>query len=78
MGNVKFDISGWDYYNMSYGSCKCWDEVPENVKKRALEMMKELQEMSYGISVNIEIWPLSEESKKFARDCHNATKYDGF
>ena len=78
MGNVKFEISGWDHYHISYGSCKCWDEIPENVKKRAFEMVKELREMASGIHVSIEICPLSEESKKFARDCHNATKYDSF
>jgi hypothetical protein len=63
------DISGWDQYHYSHGSCKCWDGVPDDIMERALEMMRELREMTAGLEVSIEIWPLSEETRDFARKC---------
>ena len=62
-----YDISGWDGYHFSHGTCKCWDGVPDEVKQRALEMMRELRDMCAYLDVNIEVWSLSEEIKQFVR-----------
>ena len=60
-----FDISGWDEDYKSYGRCRCWEGVPDDIKERVLKMMRELRSIATGISIDIGIWPISDDTKEF-------------
>lgn len=68
-----FDISEWSDDTHSYGSCKYYEGVPDDVSKRALEIMRELRALSSDLHIKIEIWPLSESLKEFIRKYYNET-----